>query len=61
MNHINISKKMKLVLYDTSKNGGDDSFCLFVFLESYPWRFPGQGSNLSYNCQPTPQPEQRRI
>ena len=25
------------------------------------WRFPGQGSNQSYRCQPTPQPQQLRI
>ena len=25
------------------------------------WRFPGQGSNQSYSCRPTPQPQQSRI
>ena len=25
------------------------------------WKFPGQGSNRSYSCQPTPQPQQQRI
>ena len=25
------------------------------------WRFPGQGSNWSYSCWPTPQPQQCRI
>ena len=25
------------------------------------WKFPGQGSNRSCSCQPTPQPQQRRI
>ena len=26
-----------------------------------PWEFPGQGSNQSCSCWPTPQPQQRRI
>ena len=25
------------------------------------WRFPGQGSNGSYTCRPTPQPQQHQI
>ena len=39
-------------------------FCLFVlfcFLRSSYRRFPGQGSNWSYSCQPTPQPQQCQI
>ena len=39
--------------------------CLFVFaFQGHTlgiWRFPDQGSNRSYNCQPTPQPQQCKI
>ena len=34
---------------------------LWVFFKSRPqgiWKFPGEGSNHSFNCQPTPQPQQ---
>ena len=41
------------------------SFFFFFFLnKGYTcsiWKFPGYGSNQNYSCQPTPQPEQRRI
>ena len=36
---------------------------IFNFFQSHTcsiWRFPGQGSNWSCTCQPTPQPQQRR-
>ena len=42
-------------------------FYPFVFLHSSlpctwsMWRFPGYGSNQSYSCQPTPQPQPHQI
>ena len=43
-------------------------FCLFFFFFFFIqgctrgiWRLPGQGSNQSYSCQPTPQPQQCQI
>ena len=35
--------------------------CLFQGRTCRIWRFPGQGSNQSCCCQPTPQPQQHRI
>ena len=34
-------------------------FFLFFFLGLYPriWKFPGEGPNQSYSCQPMPQPQ----
>ena len=37
------------------------SFCHFQGYSCGIWRFPGQGSNQSYNCRPTPQPQQCQI
>ena len=42
----------------------DVFFCLFLFFFRAAqgiWRFPGSGSNQSYSCQPTPQPQQHYI
>ena len=36
-------------------------FFLFYGCIHSTWKFPDQGSNLSYSCQPTPQPQQRGI
>ena len=36
-------------------------FLLFRAAPQGIWRFPGQGSNQSFSCQPMPQPQQRRI
>ena len=33
-------------------------FCFFQGHSCGIWKFPGQGSNQSYSCQPTPQPHQ---
>ena len=38
-------------------------FCLFFGAApaAYIWRFPGQGSNWSCRCLPTPEPQQYQI
>ena len=36
-------------------------FLLFMATLMAIWRFPGQGSNQSYSCHPTPQPQQCQI
>ena len=41
-------------------------FLFFFFFPFYShtrgiWKFPGQGSNRSYSCWPTPQPQQHQI
>ena len=50
-------KKMALYLCDLF-------FVCFFPLQGHTqdiWRFPGQGSNQSYSCQPTPPPQQCQI
>ena len=37
------------------------SFCLFCGRSCGIWRFPGQGSNGTCRCRPTPEPEQHGI
>ena len=37
------------------------SFCHFLCCSCGIWRFPGQGSNQSCRCRPTPEPQQRGI
>ena len=37
------------------------NFFFFCFLESYPQHMEGYGSNRSYSCRLTPQPQQHRI
>ena len=36
-------------------------FFLFNGLTRGTWKFPGRGLSRSSSCQPTPQPQQRRI
>ena len=37
------------------------SFCHFLGHSHGIWRFPGEGSNWSYSCRPTPEPQQLGI
>ena len=55
---LNVWSSVKLVLKVLGR-----FVCLFVFQGHACgiWRFPGQGSNWSRSCQPTPQPWQQRI
>ena len=46
---------------DTKRLGFLFSFFAFYGCTQGMWRFPGQGSNRSYSCRPTPQPQQCRI
>ena len=52
------------VCYYWVRTGTHKTFLFLVFLGSCTWgiwRFPGEGSNRSWSCRPTPQPQQRGI
>ena len=61
-----VNGRVKSEIWGTAWDAHFFSFLFFFFLSFYShtfsiWKFPGQGSNHSCSCWPTPQPQQCRI
>ena len=63
-NQENIVSWLEYMLFKSYFNFLVFFFFFFFLFQGHTcglWRFPGQGSNWSYSCRPTPQPQQCQI